>query len=124
MMLLQDGNTISLSAGKHNFMLALSAIPKQTRLLLNYPNPCNPETWIPYNLSEDGNVTLVIHDLLGREVRRFHLAHQLAGEYQDKAHAIHWDGKDESGETVGSGVYFYTLQTHGMSQTGKLVILK
>lgn len=121
---IEDGGSIRLPAGEHAFRLMLSAIIKKTQLLANYPNPFNPETWIPYNLSADGDVLLMIYDSLGREIRRFHLRNQLAGEYQDKLHAIYWDGRNESGETVSSGVYFYTLEAAGVSQTGKMVIVR
>ena len=119
--------SLPLPAGRHTLRLVLDAfdaLPKQTQLLSNYPNPSNPETWIPYRLSEDSDVTLVIYDISGKEVRRFHLYQQLAGEYQNKQHAIYWDGRNQAGETVGSGVYFYSLQTAGISQTRKLVIIR
>jgi hypothetical protein len=103
---------------------AFDALPKRTQLLANYPNPSNPETWIPYRLSEDGDVTLVIYGISGKEVRRFHLYKQLAGEYEDKQHAIYWDGRNQAGEPVCSGVYFYCLQAAGISQTRKLVIIR
>jgi hypothetical protein len=103
---------------------AFESLPKRTELLPNYPNPANPETWIPYCLAEPGDVTLVIYDTSGREIRRFHLYSQLAGEYKDKDHAIHWDGKNQAGEPVSSGVYFYSLQASGASQTGKLAIIR
>jgi hypothetical protein len=118
---------LSLPAGKHSLRLVLDAfdaLPKRTLLLANYPNPCNPETWIPYRLSEDGDVILTIYAASGREVRRFYLRNQLAGEYQGKTHAIHWDGRNQAGELVSSGVYFYSLQTAEVSQTSKLVIVR
>ncbi len=127
MIQMQDKRSIYLPAGSHTLTLVLdsfASLPKRTQLLANYPNPFNPETWIPYRLSEDGNVSLVIYDMSGREVRRFHLGNQLAGEYQDKEHALHWDGRNYVGETVSSGVYFYSLQTHGVSQTRKLVVIR
>ena len=119
--------SISLPAGEHKLRLTLEAfdtLPKRTQLLANYPNPCNPETWIPYRLSKDSDVTLVIYDVLGKEVRRFHLRGQLAGEYQDKETSIYWDGKNKVGETVSSGIYFYSLSAAGISKSRKLVIIR
>jgi len=125
---MQDETAMSLPPGSHKLRLVLDSfesLPDRTELLSNYPNPANPETWIPYRLAEDGDVTLVIYDTSGREIRRFHLYNQFAGEYKDKRHAIYWDGRNQSGEAVSSGVYFYSLQTAGVSsQTGKLVIIR
>jgi len=84
-------------------------LPLRTRLLANYPNPFNPETWIPYQLAKPGEVTIRIYDLQGRLVREFALGYQPAGVYTDKTRAIHWDGANTQGEHVGSGVYFYQL---------------
>jgi len=75
-------------------------------------------------LSEDSDVILTIYDISGKEVRQFRLYRQLAGEYQDKQRAIYWDGRNQTGEPVGSGVYFYRLQAAGVSQTRKLVIIR
>jgi len=124
---MQHEKSINLPAGKHSLRLildAFDALPKQTQLLANYPNPFNPETWIPYRLAQDSNVTVLIYDTSGREVRRFHLHNQLAGEYKDKERAVYWDGKNQAGESVSSGVYFYSMQAIGTSQTRKLVIIR
>jgi len=125
---MRDTKSIYLSEGSHTLTLVLdsfaSFLPNSTQLLGNYPNPFNPETWIPYRLSETSDVGLVIYDMSGRKVRQFRLYDQLAGEYQDKEHAVYWDGRNEVGETVSSGVYFYSLQTSGASQTRKLVIIR
>jgi hypothetical protein len=127
MIQMQDAGSIYLPSGSHTLTLildSLASLPRRTQLLANYPNPFNPETWIPYHLSEASDVTIVIYDMSGREVRRFHLQNQLAGEYQDKSHAVYWDGRNHSGEVVSSGVYFYSLQTARASQTRKLVIIR
>ena len=124
---MQDDAAISLPAGRHTLRLildAFDALPSETQLLASYPNPSNPETWIPYRLSEDSDVILTIYDISGKEVRQFRLYRQLAGEYQDKQRAIYWDGRNQTGEPVGSGVYFYRLQAAGVSQTRKLVIIR
>jgi len=118
---------LPLPAGKHNLKLVLDAytsLPGETQLLSNYPNPCNPETWIPYRLSEDSEVSIIIHDVSGREVRRINLGQQFAGEYVNKDRALYWDGRNERGEIVSSGLYFYTLKAGGISQTGKMVIVR
>ena len=104
--------------------LLLVLVPKETALLPNYPNPFNPETWIPYRLAEDAFVTLTIYDPHGRVVRRLNVGYQTASVYESRAKAIYWDGKNEVGDRVASGVYFYTLTTGDYSATRKMVILK
>ena len=99
-------------------------VPKETELLPNYPNPFNPETWIPYRLAEDGIVTLTIYDPRGRVVRRLNIGHQTASAYESQSKAIYWDGRNEVGDRVASGVYFYTLTAGDYSATRKMVILK
>ena len=99
-------------------------IPAKTELLRNYPNPFNPETWIPYRLAEDANVTLTIYDLSGGIVRRLDIGHQIAAVYESRAKAIYWDGRTEFGERVASGIYFYHLSAGDYSATRKMVILK
>ncbi|MDE0469693.1 MAG: T9SS type A sorting domain-containing protein, partial [Candidatus Poribacteria bacterium] len=98
--------------------------PKETALLPNYPNPFNPETWIPYQLSEPTAVTLTIHDIQGRVVRDLDLGHQRAGMYHTRSRAAYWDGRNAQGEPVASGVYFYTLKADDFSATRKLLIRK
>ena len=104
--------------------LLLSLIPTETELLANYPNPFNPETWIPYRLAEDAFVTLTIYDGAGQVVRTIDVGHRTAAAYEDRSQAIYWDGKNEIGEGVASGVYFYTLSAGDYSATRKMVILK
>ena len=98
--------------------------PKETALLPNYPNPFNPETWIPYQLAAPATVTLTISDIQGRVVRMLVLGHQPAGIYQDRARAAYWDGRNAQGEPVASGVYFYTLKANDFSATRKMLIRK
>ncbi len=90
----------------------------------NYPNPFNPETWIPYQLSRDAEVALTIYDASGFMVRRLDLGHRLAGYYADRGRAAYWDGRNNFGEGVASGVYFYHLTTGDFSATRKMLILK
>ena len=104
--------------------LLAALTPKETALLPNYPNPFNPETWIPYRLSEDADVTLTIYDTTGVVVRRLDLGHQLAGHYADRGRAAYWDGRNARGESVASGVYFYTLTAGDFTATRKMLIRK
>ena len=96
----------------------------QTELLPNYPNPFNPETWIPFRLAEDTDVTLDIYDASGRLVRNLDIGHSKAGIYESRDKAIYWDGKNDLGENVASGVYFYHLKAGEYSATKRMVILK
>jgi hypothetical protein len=95
-----------------------------TALLQNFPNPFNPETWIPFKLAEGGKATITIYDIHGRLVRTLSLGYVSAGVYQTKAKAAYWDGRNETGERVASGVYFYRLQSGKFSATRKMVVLK
>ena len=104
--------------------LLASLTPKETELLSNYPNPFNPETWIPYRLAEDAFVTLIIYDTVGQIVRTLEIGHRIAAAYESQSKAIYWDGKNDVGETVASGIYFYRLSAGDYSATRKMVILK
>ena len=99
-------------------------IPKETELLANYPNPFNPETWIPYRLAEDAEVSLTIYDANGQLVRTIDVGHRVAAVYERRSKAIYWDGRNNLGEQVASGVYFYHLSAGDYSQTRKMLILK
>ena len=99
--------------------------PKKTYLLPNYPNPFNPETWLPYQLAEAADVTLTIHAADGRLIRTLSFGHQSAGIYQSKSRAVYWDGRNALGEPAASGVYFYTFGVSGeFTATGKMLIRK
>jgi len=104
--------------------LLAALIPKATTLLANYPNPFNPETWIPYQLAEPADVTLTIYAVNGQIVRRLALGHQPAGLYQNRSRAVYWDGKNAVGERVASGLYFYTLSAGDFTATRKMLIRK
>ncbi len=99
-------------------------IPEETSLLPNYPNPFNPETWIPYQLAKPADVTLTIYDINGHVVRDLDLGHQPVGIYKGKNRAAHWDGRNAEGEPVASGVYFYTLKAGDFTATRKMLIRK
>ena len=98
--------------------------PKETALLPNYPNPFNPETWIPYELAESADVTVHIYSVKGDLIRRLVLGHQPVGIYRDKSRAAYWDGKNAQGERVASGVYFYALKAAEFAATRKMLIRK
>ena len=99
-------------------------VPKETVLLANYPNPFNPETWIPYQLAEPAEVTVSIYTADGKLVRELDLGQLPAGTYQNCSRAAYWDGRNARGEPVASGVYFYTLSADDFSATRKMVIRK
>ena len=99
-------------------------VPKTTALLANYPNPFNPETWIPYQLATPADVTLRIYAADGSLVRLLILGHQDAGMYHSRSRAVYWDGRNAIGESVASGLYFYTLTAGNFSATRKLLIRK
>ena len=104
--------------------LLAALTPKKTALLPNYPNPFNPETWIPYQLAKSADVSISIYAADGTLVRRLDLGHQVVGVYQHRRRAAHWNGKNDIGEAVASGVYFYTLTAGDFSATRKMLILK
>ena len=98
--------------------------PTETTLLPNYPNPFNPETWIPYDLAQDTDIHIHIYNVKGESIRRLSLGFQTAGTYRTRARAAYWDGRNDTGEPVASGVYFYTLQAGQVNATRKMVIAK
>ena len=104
--------------------LLATARPEKTQLLANYPNPFNPETWIPYQLAADTDVRITIYNTQGSVVRTLSLGQQSAGYYTDRERAAYWDGRNALGEQVASGIYFYQLETDEMSTLRKMVILK
>ncbi len=111
--------------GIHFLEQLLAALtPKKTSLLPNYPNPFNPETWIPYQLAKPADVAVTIYAVDGTVVRTLALGHKSVGMYQGKSRAAHWDGKNAVGESVASGVYFYTLKVGDFSATRKILIRK
>ena len=120
-----DDGSFTFQRGIANLesLLALF-VPDNTALLHNYPNPFNPETWIPYQLAEATDVTLHIYTANGALVRTLHLGHQPAGIYQYRSRAAYWDGKNEVGEPVASGIYFYTITAGNFAATRKMLIIK
>ena len=98
--------------------------PNRNRLLQNYPNPFNPETWIPYQLSDDSPVSVSIYDRTGVRIRTLSLGIQSTGFYNSRGRAAYWDGRNENGELVASGTYFYELSTPSSRQLRRMVIIK
>ena len=119
-----DGSLAFQRAIANLEQLLAALIPKETALLANYPNPFNPETWIPYQLAEPAEVTLRIYAINGELVRTLVLGHQSAGIYQTRTRAAYWDGKNAFGEPIASGIYFYTLTTSEFTSTRKMLIRK
>ena len=123
---LADDGSIAFRQGIANLesLLASLIIPQATALLANYPNPFNPETWIPYQLATPAEVTLTIYDTNGEAVRRLEVGHQPTGMYQSRSRALNWDGRNGRGESVASGLYFYTLRAGEFAATRKMLIRK
>ena len=99
-------------------------IPRTTALLPNYPNPFNPETWMPYQLAIDTHAAIRIYTPTGKLVRNFELGFRNAEFYVGKSRAAYWDGHNNGGEPVASGTYFYQFITPESTAARKMVILK
>ncbi|MDE0186921.1 MAG: T9SS type A sorting domain-containing protein [Candidatus Poribacteria bacterium] len=97
---------------------------RRTALLANFPNPLNPETWIPYQLAESANVQIHIYDVAGQLVQTLDLGTKLEGSYLSRESAAYWDGRNNMGEAVGSGTYFYTLETGDFRTTRRVTVVK
>ena len=104
--------------------LLATLIPKESALLSNYPNPFNPETWIPYQLANPADVSVTIYDVRGTVIRHLELGHQAAGIYHNRSRAAYWDGKNAHGESGASGIYFYRLTAGDFTATRKMLIRK
>jgi len=102
----------------------IKLLPGKNALLPNYPNPFNPETWMPFKLSKDARVAIKIYNARGELVKNFDLGQIQAGSYLNKERAVHWDGRNALGERAASGIYFYSLEASGFQKTRKMIILK
>ncbi len=122
--LVDDGSDIFRQGIATLEHLIHTTVPPETALLPNYPNPFNPETWIPYDLAEDTDVHIDIYNLKGESVRRLPVGFQTAGTYRTSSRAVYWDGRNAVGEAVASGIYFYTFQAGQFRATRQMVILK
>ena len=123
------GKPTDLALGTRTITASIAAAPglispENTALLPNYPNPFNPETWIPYQLAEPADVTLKIYSTPGELIRTLELGYKPAGIYHSHNRAVYWDGKNQLGEPVASGIYFYTLSTGDFTATRKMLIVK
>ena len=122
--IVDDGSLAFRQAIANLQNLLASLIPETSALLPNYPNPFNPETWIPYQLASPAKVTLTIYDIHGGTIRRLEMGHQAAGLYRNQHRAAYWDGRNGGGEPIASGVYFYTLKAGDFTATRKMLIRK
>ncbi len=104
--------------------LLAALTPKETTLLPNYPNPFNPETWIPYRLAREAEVVITIYDTKGTSIRRLALGNQEAGYYAARGKAAYWDGRNESGEAVASGIYIYQFRAGDYAASRRMVVVK
>ena len=104
--------------------ILLERLPSQTKLLANYPNPFNPETWIPFQISEESVVNIHIYTAAGEWVRTVDLGLKTVGIYANPSRAAYWNGKNAMGETVASGIYYYAIDTGTFHQAKRMIILK
>jgi hypothetical protein len=120
-------STYQIPPGTREIQLVLSRKPikpSEPMLLQNYPNPFNPETWIPYQLTDAAEVSLTIYDMHGRIVRQLNLGRKTAGVYLERGKAAYWNGRNDLGERVSSGLYFYRLKAGNFSAVRKMTIVK
>ena len=121
----ENDGSLAFARGIANLEALLAwIVPTETAVYANYPNPFNPETWLPYQLADAADVTFRIYSASGHLVRTLGLGHQAAGLYQSRSRAVYWDGRDALGEPVASGVYFYTLMAGDFTATRKMLIRK
>ena len=115
---------VPFSVDPSSHLLSALGYIKQTAILQNYPNPFNPETWFPYDLAEEAVVVLEIYDVRGGLVRQLNIGLQAPGSYRSQEKAAYWDGRDQYGTKVASGIYFYTFSAGDFQRTRRMVILK
>ena len=126
---MSKATTYRISQGVREIQLVLRRKPQEIKpsesmLLQNFPNPFNPETWIPYQLADSTEVSLTIYDVHGRTIRQLNLGHKVAGIYTDRGKAAYWNGRNDFGERVSSGLYFYRLKAGNFSAMRRMVIVK
>ena len=121
---IEDFNTPPYAVRPDGLTVTTLGKLKRTALYQNFPNPFNPETWLPYRLAADAPVTFRIYNTQGQPVRELDLGSQAAGDYLSLEAAAYWDGRDELGEIVSSGIYFYTLEAGAFQATRRMLILK
>jgi len=113
-----------LSAVKFTAQQERDSAPRTFALGQNFPNPFNPDTWIPYQLAESSNVQIKIYNVSGQLIKTLHLGYKEAGYYQNKASATYWDGRNETGEKIASGVYFYTIKAGKFTASRKMLLIE
>jgi hypothetical protein len=118
------GDTSGRALVSRDFHIPMMRVPTATAALPNFPNPFNPETWIPFDLSDSASVTVDIYSPTGQVIRTIDLGRLPAGPYRDRSRAAHWDGRNATGEQVGSGMYFYRLRADDFSSVQRMLILK
>ncbi len=109
---------------RHGNLTVIEPLPTETKVHQNYPNPFNPETWIPYQLVDATEVTIFLYNLRGQFIRILNIGQKVAGSYLAKEKAAYWDGRNELGEKVSSGVYFYTIRAGEYRATRKMLLSK
>jgi len=119
-----NGHSIPLVINPEIDSTIIEDVSIKTEIKQNYPNPFNPETWIPFTLASDTVVRLIIYDHSGLEIQEINLGLVSQGNYISKEKSIYWDGRNQHGEKVASGIYFYRLDTTDIMQTKKMIILK
>ena len=118
-------SSVDRDEGVNALRTLLTALPPRASVVLpNYPNPFNPETWIPFDLAEPADVDVTIYDTAGVVVRALSLGRLPAGAYRERRRAVYWDGRDTLGEPVASGVYLYRLRAGDVSATRRMVVVK
>lgn len=117
-----DASPLRSSVAEQRF-ISWATSPEQSALMQNFPNPFNPETWIPYKLKEASEVTIRIYNLAGNPIRQLNLGYKTVGLYINRDRAAYWDGRNQQGEEVSSGVYFYSIEAGDFSNMRKLTIL-
>ncbi len=121
---IDDFDTLPYSVEPYGLAVTTFGKIRRTALLQNFPNPFNPETWLPYKLAVDVPVTLYIYNVRGEQIRELNFGVQEAGDYLSRETAAYWDGRDDVGQTVSSGVYFYSLRADTFRATRRMLILK
>lgn len=123
-LLLGDSFARSIPVNAKDFQFNFPQIPRTSQLLQNYPNPFNPETWIPYKLANASDVVIKIYNVSGQTIRTLHLGHKDAGVYLTREQSAYWDGKNDAGETVASGIYFYSIQAGKFAAVKRMVVVR
>jgi len=117
-------NPLGIELGWKVWDKAIHILPSKTRLLQNYPNPAKSETWIPFQLADPAYVRIIIYDLAGRTVRRINLGYRPPGFYLSHSKALLWDGRNEKGERVSSGIYLYEMRADGFRERRRMILVR